>query len=58
MINIIELYDLVAIRYLNCYKAYIDLISSESEYELKYKLYHRMQIYYDILKIIFNNINE
>ena len=42
-------------RYLNCYKEYIDNTTS---LELKYNLLHRMHIYYEILEIIYDNINE
>ena len=58
MINILEFYDLIAIRYLNFYRTYIDLISSNSDHELRYNLYRRMQVYYELLKEIFDSIYE
>ena len=58
MINIIEFYDLIAMRYLKCYRAYIYLTSSDSDYELKYNLYHRMQAYYELLEAILHIIYE
>ena len=36
----------------------IDLISSNSDHELRYNLYLRMQIYYELLEEIFNIIYE
>ena len=58
MINILEFYDLIAIRYLNCYRTYIDLISSNSDDELRYNLYLRMKVYYELLEEIFGSIYE
>ena len=58
MINIIELYNLKAKRYLNCYKEYIDNLDNRISLELKYTLFHRMHIYYEILEIIYDSINE
>ena len=58
MINILEFYDLVAIRYLNCYRTYIDLINSNSDDELRYNLYLRMKVYYELLEKIFDSIHE
>ena len=58
MISIGELYDLVAIRYLNCYKAYIELLSDNADTNLRYDLCHRMHIYYEILEVIYDNLNE
>ena len=53
-----EFYDLLAIRYFNCYRAYIDLMSSDSDHELRYNLYLRMQVYYELLEEIFDSIYE
>ena len=58
MINILEFYDLIAIIYLNCYRTYIDLISSNSDDELRYNLYLRMKVYYELLEEIFDSIYE
>ena len=58
MINILEFYDLIAMRYLNYYRAYIDLISNNFDHELRYNLYLRMQVYYKLLEEIFNIIYE
>ena len=58
MINILEFYDLLAIRYLNCYRVYIDLMSSNSNHKLRYNLYFRMQVYYELLEEIFDSIYE
>ena len=58
MINMLEFYDLITIRYLNFYRAYIDLISSNPDHELRYNLYLRMQVYYELLEEIFDSIYE
>ena len=58
MINMLKFYDSIAMRYVNCYRAYINLISSNSDYKLRYNFYHRMQVYYKILEVIFNSIYE
>ena len=58
MISILELYDLIVCRYLNCYRAYIDLLADNDSLNLGNTLIHRMNIYYEILEIIYNSINE
>ena len=58
MISIVELYNLVAIGYLNCYKAYIELLSGNTNPNLRYDLCHRMHIYYEILEVIYDSFNE
>ena len=57
MINILELYDLIACRYLNCYRVYLDILNNSNTLELRDTLLHRMHIYYD-LEIIYNSIDE
>ena len=56
MFSIIELYNLIARRYLNRYKKYINNIDDRTI--LKYNLLHRTYIYYEILELIYDNINE
>ena len=58
MISIVELYDLIASRYLNCYREYIDLLNNGINIELGHNLLHRMYIYYEILEVIYDSINE
>ena len=55
MINTIDLHDLIAKRYLNCYKEYID---DETGLELEYNLLYRLNMCYEILEIIYDSINE
>ena len=55
MINTIELYNLLARRHLNCYNEYKD---NETKLDLKYNLLYRMNIYYEILDLIYDSINE
>ena len=40
MINIVELYDIIAYRYLNCYRAYLDSLHNDN-LELRLTLLHR-----------------
>ena len=58
MINITELYDLITRRYLNCYREYIDLLDNRTNPDLRYNLLHRMNIYYEILEVVYDTINE
>ena len=58
MINTVELYDLIASRYLNCYKNYLELLQENIEPNLRYCLFFRMHKYYEILEIIYDSINE
>ena len=58
MISILELYDLIFSRYLNCYGTYIDLLHDSDSITLRNTLRYRMDIYYEILEIIYNSINE
>ena len=58
MISITELYDLIARRYLNCYRGYVDLLNNDIDLELRYNLIFRMHIYYEILEVIYDSINE
>ena len=58
MISTVELYDLMTRRYLNCYKEYIDLLNNGINIELRHNLLHRMHIYYEILKVIYDSVNE
>ena len=58
MINILELYDLIAYRYLNCYRAYLDILNNGDILELRDTVLHRMHIYYEILEIMAKSINE
>ena len=58
MINIFELHDLVACRYLNCYRTYIDLLTNNDALKLRGTLLHRMHIYYAILELIYDSVNE
>ena len=58
MINITELYDLIARRYLNCYREYIGLLNNGINLELSHSLLHRMHIYYELLEVIYDSINE
>ena len=48
---------LIAGRYLNCYHAYLDTLNDDV-LELKTTLLHRMHIYYKILEVIHDSINE
>ena len=58
MINIVELYGLVApCRYLNCYSPYLDSLNDDV-LELRATLLHRMHVYYEILELIYDSINE
>ena len=58
MISIVELYDLIARRYLNSYSEYIDILNNGINLELRHSLLHRMHIYYEILEVIYDSINE
>ena len=58
MISIVELYNLLANRYLNCYIEYIDLLNNSINLEFRYNLFHIMHIYFEILEIIYDSINE
>ena len=55
MINTIELYNLIARRYLTCYKEYLD---EETRLDFKYKLLYRLNVYDEILEVIYDRINE
>ena len=55
MINVINLYNLIAKRHLDCYKEYID---NRTSLELKYNLLYRISIYYEILEIIYDSVNK
>ena len=57
MLNIMELYNLIACRYLNCYRAYLDTLNDDV-LELRAALLCIMHIYYEIIEIIHNSINE
>ena len=52
MLSIIELYNVVACRYLNCYRTYLEILQDDSTIELRTTLLHIMHIYYEILEII------
>ena len=58
MFNTIELYDLIARRYLTCYREYIDLLNNGINIELRHNLLHRMHIYFEILEVIYDSISE
>ena len=58
MIDILELYDLMAYRYLNYCRAYLDILNNDDVLELRDTLLHMMHIYYEILESIYNSINE
>ena len=58
MISIVELYNLIARKYLNYYREYIDFLDNKINPDLRYNLLHRMHIYYEILKVIYDSINE
>ena len=58
MLNIIEFFNLISSRYLNCYRTYLDLLNDDDTIELRTTLLHRMHIYYEILKVIFDSQHE
>ena len=58
MINILKLYDLIACKYLNCYRVYIDPLNNYDVLEVRGVLFHRIHMYYEILKLIYDSINE
>ena len=45
-------------KYLNCYKKNIDILDDRINPELRYNLLHKMHIYYEILELIYDSINE
>ena len=58
MLNIVELFNLISSSYLNCYRTYLDLSHNDDTIELRTTLLHRMHIYYEILKVIFDSQHE
>ena len=58
MVIIIELFNLISFRYLNCYRTYSEILQDNSTIELRTTLLHRMHIYYEILEIIHDNQYE
>ena len=58
IINILELYNLLACTYLNCYHAYLEILNNDDVLEFWSTLLHRMHIYYEILEIRYDSVNE
>ena len=54
MLNIIQLFNLVSSRYLNCYRTCLDILNDDDTVELRTILLHRMHIYYEILEVIYD----
>ena len=55
MITCINLFNLISVRYLNCYCTYLEILQDDSTIELRTTLLHRMHVYYEILEVIHNS---
>ena len=58
MISSIDLLNITSSRYLDCYRTYLEILQYDSTIELRTTLLRRMDIYYEILEVLYNSQYE